>query len=208
MTYGFQNRKSSQLTILWLVFKGWCRENPVTRVEVPRVVEKRIEILQPIEIERLVERAKTYCGGSCLAAVGMMLYGGIRPHEVARLSWEDVDFSDSSIAILPRHSKTGGARLVTIHPPLRRLLESCDSCSKIGRICPPQWLRHWRILRRVAGFTDWVPDVLRHTFASYHLRRFRSYSELQYEIGHRDSTLLRSRYVNMSGVQNAADFWA
>lgn len=187
--------------------RGWCSENPVARVEVPRVVEKRIKILQPQEIERLVETAKVYCGGSCLAAVGMMLYGGIRPHEVARLSWEEVDFEDSSIAILPRHSKTGGARLVSIQPPLRRLLESCDPSSTIGRICPHQWPRHWRMLRRLAGFTDWVPDVLRHTFATYHLRRFRSYSELQYEIGHRDSSLLRSRYVNMSGVQSAADFW-
>jgi integrase len=50
--------------------------------------------------------------------------------------------------------------------------------------------------------------VLRHTFASYHLRHFHSYSELQYETGHRDSSLLRTRYVNMSRAQNAAAFWA
>ena len=177
--------------------RGWCDVNPVARVEVPRVVEQRIEILQPNEIERLVETARHYHGGSCLAAVGMMLYAGIRPHEVARLRWGDVD--------LP-HSKTGGARSVTIHPPLRRLLASCTAAT--GRICPPQWLRHWRRLRRSAGFTRWIPDVLRHTFASYHLRHFRSYSELQYETGHRDSSLLRTRYVNMSRAQNAAAFWA
>ena len=186
--------------------RGWCDVNPVARVEVPRVVEQRIEILQPNEIERLVETARHYHGGACLAAVGMMLYAGIRPHEVARLSWEQVDLEGGSIAILPQHSKTGGARSVTIHPPLRRLLASCTATT--GRICPPQWLRHWRRLRCSAGFTRWVPDVLRHTFASYHLRHFRSYSELQYETGHRDSSLLRTRYVNMSRAQNATAFWA
>lgn len=186
--------------------RGWCDENPVARVEVPRVVEKRIDILQPQEIERLVETARQYLGGRCLAAVGMMLYAGIRPHEVARLSWEQVDIEGGSIAILPRHSKTGGARSVTIHPPLRRLLASCTDVT--GLICPPQWLWHWRRLRRSAGFTRWVPDVLRHTFASYHLRNFHSYSELQYETGHRDSSLLRTRYVNMSRAQNAASFWS
>lgn len=186
--------------------RGWCDVNPVARVEVPRVVEQRIEILQPNEIERLVETARHYHGGACLAAVGMMLYAGIRPHEVARLSWDQVDLEGGSIAILPQHSKTGGARSVTIHPPLRRLLASCTAAT--GRICPPQWLWHWRRLRRSAGFTRWVPDVLRHTFASYHLRHFRSYSELQYETGHRDSSLLRTRYVNMSRAQNAAAFWA
>ncbi len=186
--------------------RGWCDVNPVARVEVPRVVEQRIEILQPNEIERLVETARHYHGGSCLAAVGMMLYAGIRPHEVARLNWEQVDIEGGSIAILPQHSKTGGARSVTIHPPLRRLLASCTATT--GRICPPQWLWHWHRLRRSAGFTRWVPDVLRHTFASYHLRHFHSYSELQYETGHRDSSLLRTRYVNMSRAQNAASFWS
>lgn len=185
--------------------RGWCDENPVARVEVPRVVEQRIEILQANEIERLVSAARQYLGGRCLAAVGMMLYAGIRPHEVARLSWEQVDIEGGSIAILPQHSKTGGARLVTIHPPLRRILVGCAVVG--GRICPPQWQRHWRMLRRRAGFTRWVPDVLRHTFASYHLRHFHSYTELQYETGHRDSSLLRTRYVNMSRAQNAAAFW-
>ncbi len=185
--------------------KGWCRENPVARVEVPKVVEQRIEILQAHEIKQLLATAKCFRGGSCLAAVGMMLYAGIRPHEVARLSWEHVDLAGRSICILPRHSKTGGARLVTIHPPLLRLLQSCAVAT--GRICPPQWIRHWRALRRMAGFRYWVPDVLRHTFASYHLRHFRSYSELQYEIGHRDSSLLRTRYVSMGRVGNAAEFW-
>ena len=41
-------------------------------------------------------------------------------------------------------------------------------------------------LCKQAGFTTWQPDVLRHTFAGYHLRYFRDYTALQYETGHRD----------------------
>ena len=184
--------------------KGWCSENPVARVDAPRVVEKRIEILSPNEIERLLRAAAEYERGRCLSAVGMMLYAGIRPHEVARLTWEQVDMAGKSICILPQHSKTGGARMVTIQPPLLRLLQRCP---QEGRICPPQWLRHWRALRKLAGFTTWQPDVLRHTFASYHLRHFKDYTALQYETGHRDSSLLRTRYVDMRGVENASAFW-
>ncbi|MBQ4636671.1 MAG: tyrosine-type recombinase/integrase [Akkermansia sp.] len=184
--------------------RGWCSENPVAKVEPPRVVEKRIEILKPKEIESLLIAAEKYEGGSCLAAVGMMLYAGIRPHEVARLTWEHVDLENKSICILPQHSKTGGARLVSIQPPLLRLLQRCR---QTGQVCPSQWLKHWRALRKQAGFTHWQPDVLRHTFASYHLRHFKDYSALQYETGHRDSSLLRTRYVDMRGVAAAADFW-
>ena len=186
------------------VKRGWCSENPVARVEPPRVVEKRIEVLKPQEIEGLLQAAEQYEGACCLAAVGMMLYAGIRPHEVARLTWEQVDFAGRAICILPQHSKTGGARLVTIQPPLLRLLQRCRQG---GRVCPPQWLKHWRALRKQAGFAVWQPDVLRHTFASYHLRYFKDYSALQYETGHRDSSLLRTRYVDMRGVAAAADFW-
>lgn len=185
--------------------RGWCSENPVEKVEPPRVVEKRIEILKPKEIGKLLQVAAEYEGGCCLAAVGLMLYAGIRPHEVARLTWEHVDLESNSICILPQHSKTGGARMVTIQPPLARLL---TMCSPGGRICPAQWLKHWRALRVRAGFDRWKPDVLRHTFASYHLSHFKDYSALQYETGHRDSSLLRTRYVDMRGVEAAALFWS
>ncbi|MEE1265877.1 MAG: hypothetical protein UHH87_06275 [Akkermansia sp.] len=43
--------------------------------------------------------------------------------------------------------------------------------------------------------------------ASYHLSHFRSFAELQVEIGHRDASLLRTRYVDQRGVRNALRFW-
>ncbi len=192
------------------VKRGWCDANPVARVEAPRVVEKQVPILTPQEIERITTTAETYQGGSCAAAVGMMLYAGIRPHEVARLTWEQVDLQERAIYILPRHSKTGGARRVTIHRPLLRILRAHKRADG-EKICPANWLYHWRELRRAAGWDSpahpWPQDALRHTFASYHLSHFRSYAELQVEIGHRDATLLRTRYVDQRGVRNARAFW-
>lgn len=191
--------------------RGWCSENPVARVEIPKIRENRIRILSPDEITRLLHTAERYEGGKCLAAVGMMLYAGIRPNEVARLSWREVDLKEHCIAILPKHSKTGGARSVSIQPPLARLLHRCEHEPE-SRICPPRWQYHWRLLRRCAGWnlTDkrWQPDALRHTFASYHLRHFRDFTALQYETGHRDSSLLRTRYVDTQDVRNASRFWS
>ena len=176
--------------------RGWCADNPLRNVEKPRVQEAPIAILTQVEITRLLDAARVYAGGACLPAVGLMLYAGLRPHEVARLCWEDINLTHSSIRIQPRHSKTGGARRVTIHPPLARLLSSMAAASS-GRICPRGWVRHWRELHRAAGFTHWQPDVLRHTFANHHLAHFRSYAALQLEMGHRSAELLRSRYITM-----------
>lgn len=190
--------------------RGWCNENPVARVEVPRVVETPVPILARQEIMALQQTAASYRGGCCAAAVGMMLYAGIRPHEVARLRWAEVDLQERAIYILPRHSKTGGARRVTIHKPLLKILRIRQK-SAASPVCPPNWGLHWRKLRQHAGWnTDthpWTQDTLRHTFASYHLSYFRSFAELQCEIGHRDSALLRTRYLDMRGVESPARFW-
>ena len=178
---------------------GWCAENPVRKVKPEKIEEKRIEILNNDEIERLTETAASYAKGTCLAAVAIMLLAGVRPHECERLRWRDVRLEDGVIIISPQHSKTGGARCVTIHPPLARILRRVQKAAH-ERICPPNWRRHWAALHREAGFTHWQPDVLRHTFATHHLATFRSYAELQLEMGHRSADLLRTRYVAMEGL--------
>ena len=178
---------------------GWCAENPVRKVQPERIEEQRIEILRHEEIERLMSTAAAYAGGACLAAVAIMLLAGVRPHECERLRWRDVRLEAGVIVISPQHSKTGGARCVTIHPPLARILRRVQQADH-ERICPANWRRLWAGLHKAAGFTPWQPDVLRHTFATHHLATFRSYAELQLEMGHRSADLLRTRYVAMEGL--------
>lgn len=181
--------------------RGWCAENPVLRIEPERVFEKRISILTKDEIERLLHTAATHRRGECLPAIGLMLYAGVRPHEVERLTWSQVQLDRGIICILPQHSKTGGARHITIHPPLANLLRSLPTPPPQERICPANWRRTWAQIHRLAGWHPctypWQEDVLRHTYASHHLAVFRSYTELQLEMGHRSCTLLRTRYIAM-----------
>lgn len=179
--------------------RGWCDENPVKKVQPERIAEKRIEIFSKDEITRLMETAAGYAGGVCMAAVGIMLLAGVRPHECEQLRWKDIRLEDGVIVIAPRHSKTGGARCVTIHSPLARILQRLQEADDV-RICPPNWRKLWAGLHKAAGFTNWQPDVLRHTYATHHLAAFRSYSELQVEMGHRSAELLRTRYVSMRGI--------
>ena len=184
------------------VRRGWCSENPVRHVPVPVVREKRINILTQEEQRRLLQAAETYAGGICMPAVATMLYAGVRPHEMARLTWEQVHMSERVISIEPEHSKTGGARHVSIRASLARVLRRERNRGRTQKICPRNWQRHWGALHRMAGWDrrqgkPWQPDVLRHTFATEHLRKHRSYAELQVEMGHRSSQLLRTRYVAM-----------
>lgn len=184
--------------------KGWCSANPMQEVQKPRINEKRINILTNAEIERLMHSASTYRHGICLAAVALMLFAGLRPQEVARLTWQDINLTHNCISISPQHSKTGGARKVTICPALKKILLTVRG-GKDESICPRNWNRHWSILHKKAGFKHWQPDVLRHTFASHYLAHYRNYESLQVEMGHRSAALLRTRYVAMP-MDNALIF--
>ena len=49
--------------------------------------------------------------------------------------------------------------------------------------------------------------VCRHSFATYHAVLFRNLPELKLEMGHRDTSLLRSRYMVPAHRRDAVAFW-
>lgn len=178
----------------------WCDSNPVARIEVPRVKEKMIHPLAPAEVDKLRAAVQRPEFGDMRLSLSLMLYGGIRPMEVCRLQSDDFNWEEQQVIIRPTVSKTGGGRCV----PLRGVI----GIRKKQRIIPRNWRKRWLDLRRAAGFRGtWVPDACRHTFASYHAAYFRNLPELQLEMGHRDSSLLRSRYMVPALRKDAAAFW-
>ncbi len=193
--------------------RGWCKDNSVLRIDAPILQEHEIKPLSPDEIEALLHQAGNLFASSCLPAVGLMLYAGIRPHELERLQWRDINLNDSIILIRPTHSKTGGARAVSIQPVLKKLLQGSSPGNAEVFICPPGWKRKWALLHRAAGWDGihkiWQADCLRHSFASYHASYFRNLSELQMEMGHTTLRLLQYRYLNMNGISPkiAQKFW-
>ncbi len=195
--------------------QGWCASNPVAAIEVPSVAEQEIEPLSIKECRKLVNVAQSEPYRDCLPALGLMMFAGVRPGEVARLRWADVHCEDGMLSIAARHSKTGGARRVELCPPLRRMLLRLrpSAADEHTLLCPPRWHFRWQRLRQEAGLSTpshrWVPDVLRHTFASYHVLTHRNLPELQLQLGHRDSRLLLTRYLNLPLLRRAdtVTFW-
>ena len=171
----------------------WSDANPASRVEVPEVVEKPIEPLTIEEVERLEETAQLPEHREMQLSLHLMLYCGIRPTEVSRIDPErDIDWQNQRVVVRPTTSKTGGGRVV----PLRK------AGAITVRTIPRRWKERWHALRRAAGWNDkhaWQADACRHSFATYHAAHFRNFAALQMEMGHRDSTLLRTRYVYACG---------
>ncbi|MBE6420275.1 MAG: hypothetical protein E7031_09110 [Akkermansiaceae bacterium] len=177
----------------------WCDANPVARIEVPRVQETPKAPLPVADVERLLQTAERAEFRDMKLSLNLMLYSGIRPAEVSRLQAEDFCRREKVVIIRPGKSKTGGGRVV----PLRHTKDIRPDEWQI----PTNWQKRWQQLRRAAGFTHWVPDVCRHTFASYHAAYYRNLPELQLEMGHRDLNLLRTRYMSPAAKQEAKRFW-
>ena len=182
--------------------REWCDKNPIKRIERKKIVEKEIQPLKLSETRRLIKTAQLE-SPSCGVVAALLVYAGIRPREVRRLTWRDIDTEEKTITVRSQCSKTGGVRQVEIPPVLNRLLITHKS-ENASNICPTDWQRHWRKIRDNSGFRGrWVQDVLRHTYASFHAKNYADLPRLQLNMGHRDLSLLRSRYVNMHGISRA-----
>ena len=183
--------------------REWCDRNPMRLVERKKVVEREIVPLKLDETKRLFAAARGTKNNGCIAAVALLLYAGIRPREVRRMKWHDMDLRENTITVRSQCSKTGGVRQVEICPALKRILLKCPRTSD-GEVCPKNWQKKWREIRTASGFDGhWVQDILRHTYASYHAKRFADLPRLQLNMGHSDLSLLRARYVNMYGISRS-----
>lgn len=182
--------------------REWCEKNQTKRIERRKVVEKEIQPLKLSETKRLIKTAQRESPEYAIVAA-LLVYTGIRPREVRRLTWRDIDTEEKTITVRSQCSKTGGVRQVEIPPVLNRLLITHKSQNS-SHICPTDWQRRWRKIRDNSGFRGrWVQDVLRHTYASFHAKNYADLPRLQLNMGHRDLSLLRSRYVNMHGISRA-----
>ena len=182
--------------------REWCDKNPIKRIERKKVVEKEIQPLKLSETKRLIKTAQNESPEYAIVAA-LLVYTGIRPREVRRLTWRDIDTEEKTITVRSQCSKTGGVRQVEIPPVLNRLLISRKSQNS-SHICPTDWQRRWRKIRDNSGFRGrWVQDVLRHTYASFHAKRYCDLPRLQLNMGHADQSLLRAHYINMRGISKS-----
>ena len=179
--------------------REWCDKNPIKQIERKKVVEKEIIPLKLSETKRLIKTARNESPKYAMVAA-LLVYAGIRPREVRRLSWHDIDTEENTITVRSQCSKTGGVRHVEISPVLNSLL-IVNKTENHSPVCPADWQRRWRKIRDKSGFKGlWVQDVLRHTYASYFAKRYSDLPRLQLNMGYRDLSLLRSRYVNMQNI--------
>jgi integrase len=183
--------------------RRWCASNPLTEVEKAKWKGAEPEVLSPEQFARLLENANPQTLPYWLIGG----FAGLRTAELERLEWSDIDFEHQLVEVTRSKSKTASRRHVTIRPALMAWLEPYRG-QLTGKVCPPNLRKLLEADRVRAGLTDWPPNGLRHSFASYALECFKDPGTLTIEMGHTDPDLVWRFYRRRVRSEAARAWWS
>lgn len=185
----------------WAVRRRLLQESPFSRMEGVRVKRKPIVIYSPDEVRRLMDA----CSMAERAAFALLLFAGVRPKELTRLTWGDI--RDGFVHITPAVAKTQQVRNIELEPTCAAWLESTGEHEASEAICPQNWVRRARAVREMAGVHA-IPDTPRHSYASYHLAKYKDVPGLKANLGHApNSDTLFVHYRAAATPADAERFW-
>jgi integrase len=183
--------------VAFAVSRGYLAGDPTEGIERPMLENTPPGILTPDDCKKLMEGVRRHDPG-LLPYVATMLFAGIRPAEAARMTRQEV--RAGLLEVTAEKSKTRQRRLVEILPNLAEWL-------KLGGEMPPNNPRHRLLAVRANLNIKWPHDCLRHSFASYHLAKFKSSDRTAHELGHASSQMLFSHYRELVTPAQAEEFF-
>lgn len=199
--------------------RRWVTSNPVKAIhkyELARGIPQVTPVGQVVEMFAFLE---TYAGpvrsghkpGYLVPYFALATFGGIRPsvrdgeirkiHEFAEKD-RIIDIKVGVIRITPEIAKTNDLRQVTIQPNLKLWLERYPISE--NPLIVRNAMDHVGLVRKRFALTD---DVLRHTFISMYVAKFRSIGDAALEAGNSES-MIKKHYLNMVSATDAEKFWS
>lgn len=183
------------------VLRRFCPSNPIARTSKAKVVDKPVEVLSPEQTRRLLESADP----EILPALAVGAFAGLRPAEISRLDWKEIQLERGYIEVTALKSKTASRRLVTIQPNLKAWLE--PHARSEGAVEPPNTRKKLDAARARANIDYWPQNALRHSFASYWLAQWQDSAALALLLGHTSTAVLFAFYREVVPRETAQAYW-
>ena len=197
----------------WSVDKReWAEKHEASKIECDNPETAEVATIVTLgEAQAVVDSCRDWRGekggldcSDCLPAFAIMLFAGIRPAELDRLEWSDVDFETENIRVPGSKSKTNTLRNVHIEANLMAWLSACGD--SVGMVKPRNWKRKGQLVRRKAGIRG-KHDILRHSYGSYWLAVHGDTATLQSYMGHKHVTTYLDHYHQAVKKRDALKFW-
>jgi site-specific recombinase XerC len=205
----YNNRRGVLSTFFkYALQQDWVVTNPIEKTPHHRINHRRGSAVT-ISAERAAELmafVETYQCGAMVPYFAICLFAGIRPcvrfGEISKLQAHSVQLDTGVIHIEPEVSKVRMKRLVTIQPNLAAWLRAYPL--KEYPLIPTNAVNWHRKLCKKFGLTH---DVLRHTFISMFVAKFRSMGEAALQAGNSEA-IIRKHYLDLKSKEEAARFFS
>jgi len=205
----YNNRRGVLSTFFKFAYrKDWVAANPVEKTPHHRIRHRRGSAITITaeQAANLMAHVETFKDGAFVPYFALCLFAGIRPSvlcgEIAKLRPEHVRLDTGVIHIEPEVSKVRMKRLVTIQPNLAAWLRAYPL--ERYPIIPINVAKARRKVFVQFGLTH---DVLRHTFISMFVAKFRSMGEAALQAGNSEG-IIRKHYLDLKSKDEAERFFS
>lgn len=205
----FNNQRGVLGTFFKFAFhRGWIAENPVMKVPNFRIRHRRGEAgtLSARQAGELMEFCETFEGGRWVPYFALCLFAGVRPSvpdgEITRIKKEDVCVDRGMIRISAEVSKVREPRRTVIQPNLAVWLRAYP-LDEFPILVETNFHRR---RQKIAARFNLTHDVLRHTFISMFVAKFRSIGEAAIQAGNSEG-IIRRHYLDLKSSEEGTEFF-
>ncbi len=185
---------------------GYCDANPVKLIDRPSREAGDIHFLTVDQVVALLIHSEKY---DLVPYVALAVFAGLRPEkELRALDWQKINLTERTIRIDASLAKTRQRRVVEITDALASYLT--PYAKRKGAVIPfdeQEFWRRWQQCRTDAGIVPWPHDVLRHSYATYHVAAFNDIGKLALQMGN-SPQVIHSAYKGLVAKADAERFFA
>ena len=190
--------------------RRWVTENIPALIDRPTPDDNEIFAFSVEESQALLNASVSL---EMLPFVAIGMFCGVRREEMCRLSelklyGKVINLENRTVTIPAEVAKKRSRRIIDIqHPTLcewlapylkRGLLPGSADATTVNELL--------RDLAKTAQ-VKWVQNGLRHSYASYHLAKFKDIARLAYYMGEKDATVIYNHYAQLRTPEEAERFW-
>ena len=213
-------RRKFNLRSLLSQFFNWCisheylKENPAAPIRI-HVNTTDVAIFTPSEALGLLKKCEKSFK-DLLLYHAISLFAGLRPNECRLLKWEQIHLEEKTITVLAETSKTKETRNVPIEATLMAWLEEYKPAKLKGSIIPHQnFIKRAQAFHSALGYKgngenpeapDWPQDVMRHSYGSYWLAKYKQRAVLAEHMGN-TVEMIKKHYKRVVSKADFTEFW-
>lgn len=196
---GSENSKRLYMSQIKKFYKYCGKDELVNWIKLPRIKEKRMDVLVPEDIDKLIEAT---INPYWKAYIAFAFETGGRFEEMRELHWRDIKDDCSQVNIMTQKT-SAGLRIIPLRMSLNYImnLKLQVNASKDDIVFPISEVRALEVLKEIAakaGIKKKVhPHAFRHACATYLVETGQQEAKIRYQLGWTQTSPMIARYQHL-----------